>query len=65
MRIGDKDVKRRFVVACPAVVGNLLPDNQLGKKRAQDFVAKYDEAYGAGAAHQFAGPACDALTVLE
>ena len=65
MRIGGKDVEGTFVVSGPAVVGDLLPDNHPSKKLAQDFVAKYDKACGAGTANQFAGPAYDALIVLE
>ncbi len=65
MRIGGKDVEGTFVVSGPAVVGDLLPDSHPSKKLAQDFVAKYDKAYGAGTANQFAGHAYDALIVLE
>ena len=65
MRIGGKDVEGTFVVSGPAVVGDLLPDNHPSKKLAQDFVAKYERAYGAGTANQFAGHAYDALIVLE
>jgi len=65
MRIGGKDVEGSFVVSGPAVVGNLLPDSHPSKQLAMDFVAKYDKAYGAGTANQFAGHAYDALIVLE
>ncbi len=65
MRIGGKDVEGTFVVSGPAVVGDLLPDSHPSKKLAQDFVAKYERAYGAGTANQFAGHAYDALIVLE
>ncbi len=65
MRIGGKDVEGSFVVSGPAVVGNLLPDSHPSKQLAMDFVAKFDKAYGAGTANQFAGHAYDALIVLE
>jgi branched-chain amino acid transport system substrate-binding protein len=65
MRVGGKDVEGTFVVSGPAVVGDLLPDSHPSKKIAQDFVAKYDKAYGAGSHNQFAGHAYDALIVLE
>jgi branched-chain amino acid transport system substrate-binding protein len=65
MRIGGKDVEGTFVVSGPAVVGDLLPESHPSKKLAQDFVAKYDKAYGAGTHNQFAGHAYDALIVLE
>ena len=65
MRIGGKDVEGTFVVSGPAVVGALLPESNPSKKLAMDFVAKFDKAYGAGTANQFAGHAYDALIVLE
>jgi len=65
MRVGGKDVEGSFVVSGPAVVGDLLPDSHPSKKLAQDFVAKYDKAYGAGSHNQFAGHSYDALIVLE
>ena len=65
MHIGGKDVEGTLVVSGPAAVGDLLPDSPPSKKLAQDFVAKYDKAYGAGTANPFAGHAYDALTVLE
>ena len=65
MRIGGKDVEGGFVVSGPALVPEQLSENHPSKKAAQDFVTKYEKAYGAGSRNQFAGHAHDAIIVLE
>jgi branched-chain amino acid transport system substrate-binding protein len=65
MRIGGKDVEGGYVVSGPALVPEQLSDNHPSKKVAQDFVNKYEKAYGAGSRNQFAGHAYDAIIVLE
>jgi branched-chain amino acid transport system substrate-binding protein len=65
MRIGGKDVECAFVVSGPALVPEQLPDGHPSKKVAQDFVNKYEKAYGAGSRNQFAGHAYDAIIVLD
>jgi branched-chain amino acid transport system substrate-binding protein len=65
MRIGGKDVEGAFVVSGPALVPEQLSDNHPSKKVAQDFVNKYEKAYGAGSRNQFAGHAYDAIIVLD
>ena len=65
MRVGGKDVEGAFVVSGPATVGDILPDSHPSKKLAQDFVTKYEKAYGNNSANQFAGHAYDAQIVLE
>lgn len=65
MRIGGKDVEGAFVVSGPAVVPEQLPESHPSKKVAQEFVNKYEKAYGAGSRNQFAGHAYDAIIVLE
>ena len=65
MRIGGKDVEGAFVVSGPALVPEQLPDSHPSKKVAQDFVNKYEKAYGAGSRNQFAGHAYDAIIVLD
>jgi branched-chain amino acid transport system substrate-binding protein len=65
MRIGGKDVEGTFVVSGPAFVGDTLPENHPSKKVANDFVTKYDKAYGAGSRSQFAGHAYDFAIVME
>src|SRR5688500_4202278 len=65
MRIGGKDVEGGFVVSGPALVPEQLSDSHPSKKVAQDFVNKYEKAYGPGSRNQFAGHAYDAIIVLE
>jgi branched-chain amino acid transport system substrate-binding protein len=65
MRIGGKDVEGAYVVSGPAVVPEQLPDSHPSKKVAQEFVNKYEKAYGPGSRNQFAGHAHDAIIVLE
>jgi branched-chain amino acid transport system substrate-binding protein len=65
MRIGGKDVDGTFVVSGPAFVGDQLPADHASKQVANDFVTKYDKAYGAGSRSQFAGHAYDTQIVLE
>jgi branched-chain amino acid transport system substrate-binding protein len=65
MRIGGNDVEGAFVTSGPAVIAEQLPDSHPSKKRAIDFVQKYEAAYGAGSRNQFAGHAYDAIIVLE
>jgi branched-chain amino acid transport system substrate-binding protein len=65
MRIGGKDVEGGFVVSGPALVPEQLSDSHPSKRVAQDFVNKYEKAYGPGSRNQFAGHAYDAIIVLE
>ena len=65
MRVGGKDVEGSFVVAGPVIAPTQLPDSNPSKKIAISFAEKYDKAYGAGTANQFAGHAHDVIVVLE
>jgi branched-chain amino acid transport system substrate-binding protein len=65
MRIGGKDVEGGFVVSGPALVPEQLSESHPSKRVAQDFVNKYEKAYGPGSRNQFAGHAYDAIIVLE
>jgi branched-chain amino acid transport system substrate-binding protein len=65
MRVGGKDVEGAFVVAGPVIAPGQLPDSNPSKKIALSFAEKYDKAYGAGTANQFAGHAHDVIVVLE
>jgi branched-chain amino acid transport system substrate-binding protein len=65
MRIGGKDVEGAFVVSGPAVVPEQLSESHPSKRVAQEFVNKYEKAYGPGSRNQFAGHAYDAIVVLE
>jgi branched-chain amino acid transport system substrate-binding protein len=65
MRVGGKDVEGAYVVSGPAVIAEQLPANHPSKAVAQDFVNKYEAAYGKGSRNQFAAHAYDAVIVLE
>ena len=65
MRVGGKDVEGAYVVSGPAVIADQLASGHPSKAVANDFVAKYEKAYGAGSRNQFAGHAYDAIVVLE
>lgn len=65
MRVGGKDVEGGYVVSGPAVIPEQLPDSHPSKKLAQDFVAKYEKAYGPGSRNQFGAHAYDTIVVLE
>jgi branched-chain amino acid transport system substrate-binding protein len=64
MRIGGKDVEGTYVVSGPALIGELLTDNNPSKKPATDFAQTYEKAYGAGSRNQFAAHTYDAAILL-
>jgi branched-chain amino acid transport system substrate-binding protein len=65
MRVGGKAVEGTYVVSGPVIAPDQLPDSNPSKKMAQDFMQKYDKAYGVGTHNQFAGHAYDVINVLE
>jgi branched-chain amino acid transport system substrate-binding protein len=65
VRIGGKAVEGTYVVSGPAIVAEQLPDNHPSKKVSEDFVTKFEKAYGAGSRNQFAGHSYDFGIVME
>lgn len=65
MRVGGKSVEGAYVVSGPAVIAEQLQANHPSKAIAQDFVNKYEAAYGKGNRNQFAAHAYDAALILE
>lgn len=65
VRIGGKEVENTYVVSGPAVVPEQLPESHPSRKVAQDFVNKYEKAYGPGSRNQFAGHSYDFGLVME
>lgn len=65
VRIGGKEVENTYVVSGPAVVPEQLPESHPSKKVAQDFVDKYEKAFGPGSRNQFAGHSYDFATVMK
>ncbi len=60
LRVGGKDVEGTFLPSGPVLVAAQLPANHPVKKSAQEYVAKYEKAYGAGSVSTFGGHAWDA-----
>ncbi len=60
LRVGGKDVDGTFLPSGPVLVADQLPANHPVKKSAQEYVAKYEKAYGVGSVSTFGGHAWDA-----
>ncbi len=65
LRVGGKDVEGTFLPSGPVLVASQLPANHPLKKSSQDYVAKYEKAYGAGSVSTFGGHAWDAGKLME
>jgi branched-chain amino acid transport system substrate-binding protein len=65
MRIGGKTVEGTYVVSGPALLGDQLPDNHPSKKQALNFVANFEQAFGANSRNQFAGHSYDFQVTME
>ena len=65
LRVGGKDVEGTFLPSGPVLVAAQLPATHPLKKSAQDYVAKYEKAYGAGSVSTFGGHAWDAGKLME
>ena len=65
LRVGGKDVEGTFLPSGPVLVAAQLPANHPLKKSSQDYVAKYEKAYGAGSVSTFGGHAWDAGKLME
>ncbi len=65
MRVGGKAVEGTYVVSCPVVVVEQLPDDHPAKDQGMKYVAAYDKAYGAGMRNQFGAHSWDGLLLLE
>ena len=65
MRVGGKAVEGTYVVSGPVVAPEQLPDSNLSKPIALDFVRQYEKVYGPGSRNQFAAHAYDAVIALN
>jgi len=65
LRVGGKDVEGAFLPVGPMVVAAQLPADNPVKKSAQDYVSKYEAAYGKGSVSSFGGHAWDAGVMLQ
>ena len=64
LRVGGKDVEGAFVPASPVIVASQLPDAHPAKKRAEEYIAVYERAYGAGSVAAFGSYTWDACLEL-
>ncbi|MCK6426160.1 MAG: ABC transporter substrate-binding protein [Burkholderiaceae bacterium] len=60
LRVGGKAVEGTFLPAGPVLVADQLPANHPVKKSAQNYVQKYETAYGKGSVSTFGAHAWDA-----
>jgi branched-chain amino acid transport system substrate-binding protein len=60
LRVGGKNVEGTFLPSGPVLVAEQLPAGHPVKKSAQEYVAKYEAAYGKGSVSTFGAHAWDA-----
>jgi branched-chain amino acid transport system substrate-binding protein len=65
IKLGGKDVEGTVLPAGPVLVASQLPDTNLVKEVAQDYVHQYEAAYGTGSVSPFGAYAYDAATMLK
>lgn len=65
LRVGGKDVEGTFLPSGPVLVAAQLPADHPLKKSSQEYVTKYEKAYGAGSVSTFGGHAWDAGKLME
>ncbi|WIV96368.1 ABC transporter substrate-binding protein [Kinneretia aquatilis] len=65
LRVGGKDVEGTFLPSGGVLVVSQLPADHPVKKSAQDYVAKYEAAFGKGTVSTFGGHAWDAGLLLQ
>ncbi len=65
LRVGGKDVEGTFLPSGGVLVAAQLPADHPVKKSAQDYVAKYEAAFGKGTVSTFGGHAWDAGLLLQ
>lgn len=64
LRVGGKDIEGAFVPASPVIVASQLPDTHPAKKRAEEYIALYERAYGVGSVAAFGAYTWDACLEL-
>ena len=65
LRVCGKDCEGTFLPAGPVLVAAQLPDSNPVKKSAQEYVSKYEAAYGKGSTSTFGAHVWDAGRLLE
>jgi branched-chain amino acid transport system substrate-binding protein len=65
IRMGGKDAEGTLGLSGPAVAPDQLPDSHPSKKVALDFIAQYEQRFGAGSYNQFAANVWGARLLLD
>jgi len=65
IRMGGKDAEGTLGLSGPAVAPDQLPDSHPSKKVALDFIAQYEQRFGAGSYNQFAANVWGAKLLLD
>ena len=65
LRICGKDCEGTLLPVGPVLMVTHLPDNHPVKKSAQEYVSRYEDAYGKGSVSAFGGYAWDAGVLLS
>jgi branched-chain amino acid transport system substrate-binding protein len=65
LRVGGKDVEGTLLPAGPVLVADQLPASNPVKKSAEDYIAKYEAAYGKGSISTFGAHAWDAGMLMQ
>jgi len=65
LRVGGKDVEGTFLPAGPVLVAAQLPATHPVRKSAQDYIGKYEAAFGKGSVSTFGAHAWDAGLLFQ
>lgn len=65
LRVGGKELEGALFSVSPVLVAEQLPDSNVIKKVAMDYVKRYEAKFGAGSRTLFGATAWDAWLILE
>ena len=65
LRVGGRDVEGTVLPAGPILVADQLPQDNVVRPVALDYVRRYEAAYGAGSVSTFGAHAIDAVILLQ
>ena len=65
LRVGGRDVEGTVLPAGPILVAEQLPEGNVIKPVALDYIRRYEAAYGAGSVSTFGAHAIDAVILLQ
>lgn len=65
LRVGGKEVEGAILPASPVLVFEQLDDGNPVKKASQEYIARYEQAYGSGSRNIYGSNAWDAYLLLK